>query len=55
MSMPFFQGTESALNEDDVWEVSPHHRAAPLLFRFASVKGKTLLRRIWDANSFDLM
>ncbi len=49
------QGTANTLNEDDVWEVSPHHRAGPLLSRYMSVKGKTLLRKLWTVNSLDLM
>lgn len=49
------QGTATTLNEDDVWEVSPHHRAGPLLSRYMSVKGKTLLRKLWIVNSLDLM
>lgn len=49
------QGTHNTLNEDDVWEVSPHHRAGPLLARYMTVKGKTLLRKLWTVNSLDLM
>jgi hypothetical protein len=49
------KGSKATLNESDVFELSPHHRADPLLRRFAKVKGKTLLRRIWTANALDLL
>ncbi|KIM25383.1 hypothetical protein M408DRAFT_210000 [Serendipita vermifera MAFF 305830] len=49
------KGTRAPLVESDVFELSPHHRADPLLRRFAKVKGKTLLRRIWTANALDLL
>lgn len=49
------KGSRAPLNESDVFELSPHHRADPLLRRFAKVKGKTLLRRIWTANALDLL
>ena len=49
------KGSETTLSENDVFELSPHHRADPLLRKFATVKGKTLMRRIWTANAFDLL
>jgi hypothetical protein len=49
------KGSKATLNENDVFELSPHHRADPLLRTFAKVKGKTLLRRIWTANALDLL
>jgi hypothetical protein len=49
------KGSKATLDESDVFELSPHHRADPLLRRFAKVKGKTLLRRIWTANALDLL
>ncbi|KAG8838602.1 hypothetical protein FRC18_003860 [Serendipita sp. 400] len=49
------KGALGPLNEQDVPEVSPHHKASPLLQRFSKVKGKTLLRRIWVTNSLDLL
>lgn len=49
------KGSKATLDESDVFELSPHHRADPLLRRFAGVKGKTLLRRIWTANALDLL
>lgn len=49
------QGSRRPLNEDDVFELSPHHRAAPLLNRWSETKGKNLVRKIWAINSLDLM
>lgn len=49
------KGAEGPLTESDVFELSPHHRASPLLHRFETVKGKTLLRKIWVINSLDLL
>ena len=49
------QGTAITSNEDDVWEVSPHHHVGLLLSHYMSVKGKTPLCKLWTVNSLDLM
>lgn len=43
------------LNEKDVWDLSPTMEARPIYMKFSSIKRATLLRRLWAANSLDLI
>jgi hypothetical protein len=49
------KGTYNTLNEEDVWNLSPTNQSRPLFFIFSKRQHLRLLRRIWDANSFDLI
>jgi hypothetical protein len=49
------KGTYTTLNEDDVWKLSPTNRSRPLFLIFSERRNLRLLRRIWDANSLDLI
>ncbi|KAI0705448.1 multidrug resistance-associated ABC transporter [Earliella scabrosa] len=53
--MPLLEkGTYNTLNEEDVWQLSPSMQARPLHIKFSKSTGK-LLKRLWDANSLDLI
>ncbi|KAI0372366.1 multidrug resistance-associated ABC transporter [Pilatotrama ljubarskyi] len=47
-------GTYNTLNETDVWSLSPTMQARPLHIKFSRSTG-TLLKRLWAANSLDLI
>ncbi|KAF9447375.1 hypothetical protein P691DRAFT_782489 [Macrolepiota fuliginosa MF-IS2] len=49
------KGRNTTLNEDDVWDLSPTLQSRPVFIKFSQTKRPTLLRRLWAANSFDLM
>ena len=49
------KGTNTTLNEPDVWNVSPTMQARPLYMKFSATYRNTLLRRLWAANSLDLL
>lgn len=49
------RGTATTLNESDVWKLSPTMQARPLYIKFSRTHRATLLRRLWAANSLDLM
>ena len=49
------KGTTTTLNEPDVWNVSPTMQARPLYMKFSATYRNTLLRRLWAANSLDLL
>ncbi|KDR78080.1 hypothetical protein GALMADRAFT_224469 [Galerina marginata CBS 339.88] len=49
------RGTYATLNEQDVWNLSPTMQSRPVFVKFSSIYRSTLLRRIWAANSLDLM
>ncbi|KAI0308316.1 hypothetical protein B0F90DRAFT_1681863 [Multifurca ochricompacta] len=48
-------GTNITLNEDDVWNLSPTMQSRPVFVKFSDTKCATLLRRLWAANSLDLI
>ncbi|KAI0782312.1 multidrug resistance-associated ABC transporter [Abortiporus biennis] len=49
------RGTDTTLNENDVWKLSPTMQSHPLYMKFSRTHRKTLLRRLWAANSVDLI
>ncbi|KAK7677231.1 hypothetical protein QCA50_019825 [Cerrena zonata] len=49
------KGTRTTLNESDVWNLSPTMQARPVYIKFSQTHRKTLLRRLWAANSLDLL
>ena len=54
--MPLLEkGTYNTLNEEDVWALSPTLQSRAIFQRFSTLKRKTLLRRIWAANSLDIV
>ncbi|KAI0332194.1 multidrug resistance-associated ABC transporter [Cubamyces sp. BRFM 1775] len=48
------RGMNQTLNEPDIWSLSPTMQARPLHIKFSRSTGK-LLKRIWQANSLDLL
>ncbi|KAJ7175965.1 hypothetical protein C8R46DRAFT_1174662 [Mycena filopes] len=48
-------GTNTTLEEKDVWFLSPTSRSKAIFTKFYGLRSKTLLRRLWDANSLDLL
>ncbi|KAH9476699.1 ABC transporter 7 [Psilocybe cubensis] len=49
------RGTNTTLEEKDVWDMSPTMQSRPIFVKFSSIKRSTLLRRLWAANSLDLI
>lgn len=49
------KGTNMTLNENDIWDLSPTMQARPLYIKFGQTHGWSLLRRLWVANSQDLI
>ncbi|THH14161.1 hypothetical protein EW146_g6141 [Bondarzewia mesenterica] len=49
------RGTNITLNEGDVWGMSPTLQSRPVFIKFSWIKRNTLLRRLWAANSLDIM
>ncbi|KAN0111601.1 hypothetical protein V8E52_008339 [Russula decolorans] len=49
------RGTNTMLNEDDVWALSPTMQSRSVFVKFSNTKRATLLRRLWAANSLDLI
>lgn len=49
------KGAKITLKEDDVWRLSPTNRTRPLFLLFNRNKSMGLLRKIWAANSMDLI
>ncbi|KAF8579651.1 multidrug resistance-associated ABC transporter [Ramaria rubella] len=49
------KGRNETLNEPDVWELSPTMRCKAVYLKFAATRRKTLIRRLWAANSFDMI
>ena len=49
------RGTNTTLSESDIWSLSPTMQARPLYIKFSHTLRSTLLRRLWAANSLDLM
>ncbi|THU84317.1 multidrug resistance-associated ABC transporter [Dendrothele bispora CBS 962.96] len=48
-------GRNVTLNEKDVWGLSPTLRSRPVFIKFSNIRGVKLLKRLWLANSFDLL
>jgi hypothetical protein len=48
-------GTSATLDEKDVWALSPTMQSKPIFSKFGSIQRKTLLRRLWAANSLDII
>ncbi|KAI0092260.1 multidrug resistance-associated ABC transporter [Irpex rosettiformis] len=48
-------GTATTLQEPDVWNLSATMQARPVYMKFCTIKRATLLRRLWAANSLDLI
>lgn len=49
------RGTSVTLHEPDVWALSPALQSRALFAKFSQTRRATLLRRIWAANSLDIM
>ncbi|KAI0041568.1 hypothetical protein FA95DRAFT_1565261 [Auriscalpium vulgare] len=49
------RGTHGTLNEKDVWSLSPTIQSRPIFVKFSRTFRSTLLRRLWAANSLDLL
>ncbi|KZT66167.1 hypothetical protein DAEQUDRAFT_813713 [Daedalea quercina L-15889] len=49
------RGTNTTLSESDVWSLSPTMQARPLYIKFSQTLRSSLLRRLWAANSLDLI
>ncbi|KAI0945816.1 hypothetical protein AcV7_009953 [Taiwanofungus camphoratus] len=49
------RGTHTTLSEGDVWALSPTMQSRPLYIKFGNTKRATLIRRLWAANSLDLI
>ncbi|KAJ7125217.1 multidrug resistance-associated ABC transporter [Mycena epipterygia] len=49
------RGRDTTLNEKDIWELSPNIQSRPIFIKFSSLPQKTLLRKLWAANSFDII
>ncbi|KAI0275322.1 multidrug resistance-associated ABC transporter [Gloeopeniophorella convolvens] len=49
------RGTNTTLNEVDVWALSPTIQSRPVFAKFSNTKRATLMRRLWAANSQDLI
>ncbi|TFK37295.1 multidrug resistance-associated ABC transporter [Crucibulum laeve] len=48
-------GRNTTLNEDDVPNLSPTMQSRPVFIKFSSIYRSTLLRKLWAANSLDLL
>ncbi|KAJ7099479.1 hypothetical protein B0H15DRAFT_1002427 [Mycena belliarum] len=48
-------GRNTTLNEKDVWELSPSIQSRPIFIKFNSLPHKSLLLKLWMANSFDMI
>lgn len=49
------KGRYTTLQEEDVWDLSPRLQSRPIFIRFSDIRCSSLLRRIWAANSADLI
>ncbi|KAE9406993.1 hypothetical protein BT96DRAFT_963262 [Gymnopus androsaceus JB14] len=49
------KGKSTTLNEEDVWSLSPTIQSRPIFAKFMSIQTATLLKRIFWANSLDLI
>ncbi|KAF9219896.1 P-loop containing nucleoside triphosphate hydrolase protein [Gyrodon lividus] len=49
------RGTDTAMNEDDVWDLSPTLQSRPVFSKFNTITRSTLLRCLFAASSSDLL
>ncbi|KIY74057.1 hypothetical protein CYLTODRAFT_385456 [Cylindrobasidium torrendii FP15055 ss-10] len=49
------RGKNTTLNESDVFDLSPSLASRPLFIKFSNIVHSSLLRRLWAANSLDLL
>ncbi|KAF7311403.1 hypothetical protein MKEN_01042200 [Mycena kentingensis (nom. inval.)] len=49
------RGRDTTLNEADVWNLSPSISSRPIFLKFSLLPQTTLFRRIWAANSLDII
>ncbi|KAF7297249.1 hypothetical protein MIND_00958000 [Mycena indigotica] len=49
------RGRNTTLNEDDVWGLSPSISSRPIFIKFSALRQSTLFKRIWAANSLDII
>ncbi|KAJ7222262.1 hypothetical protein GGX14DRAFT_694507 [Mycena pura] len=49
------RGRSTTLNEKDVWDMSPNIASRPIFIKFSTLPQKTLLKKLWAANSFDII
>ncbi|KAG2143718.1 hypothetical protein DEU56DRAFT_792331 [Suillus clintonianus] len=49
------RGSNMTMNEDDVWNLSPTQQSRPVFIKFSTIIRSSLLRRLWAANSKDLL
>ncbi|OJA13396.1 hypothetical protein AZE42_08993 [Rhizopogon vesiculosus] len=49
------RGSVMTMNEDDVWDLSLNQQSRPVFTRFSDIIRSSLLRRLWAANSMDLI
>ncbi|KAH0834256.1 hypothetical protein J3R83DRAFT_11612 [Lanmaoa asiatica] len=49
------RGTSTTMNEEDVWDLSPTSQSRPVFSKFTTIEGTSLLRRLFWANSLDLI
>ncbi|KAH7927030.1 hypothetical protein BV22DRAFT_1032254 [Leucogyrophana mollusca] len=49
------RGYSTTMNEDDVWNLSPTIQSRALFTKFSTIVRSSLLRRLWAANSLDIM
>ncbi|KAG1809100.1 uncharacterized protein BJ212DRAFT_1484598 [Suillus subaureus] len=49
------RGSNMTMAEDDVWNLSPTQQSRPVFIKFSTVIRSSLLRRLWAANSKDLL
>ncbi|KAJ6585099.1 multidrug resistance-associated ABC transporter [Mycena capillaripes] len=49
------RGTNTTLEEKDIWVLSPTIQSKAIFTKFYNLQSATLLRRIWEANSLDIL
>ncbi|KAJ6593252.1 multidrug resistance-associated ABC transporter [Mycena capillaripes] len=49
------RGRDTTLNEKDVWDLSPNIQSRPIFIKFSTLPQKSILGKIWAANSFDMI
>ncbi|KAG1865061.1 hypothetical protein C8R48DRAFT_184468 [Suillus tomentosus] len=49
------RGSLMTMSEDDVRKLSPTQQSRPVLIKFTTIIRSSLIRRLWAANSQDLL
>ncbi|KAJ7173895.1 hypothetical protein C8R43DRAFT_1094036 [Mycena crocata] len=49
------KGTTTTLSPSDVYDLSPNLQSRPVFIKFTRLRTPTLLRKLWAANSFDII